>query len=785
MGRSVITSRRLTPAVEVLEDRTLLDGAGPVLPDFLQVDTQAYRGDRLLLQLRPDATLPAPKGLTPQASAALGGGWYEVLLPVDVSVADALSLFQQEAGVLAVQPDYQISLSRTPNDPGFTQLWGMNNPGGRAGWKGDADIDAAEAWDQRTSASSIIVAVIDTGVDYTHPDLAANMWRNAGEIAGNGRDDDGNGFVDDVYGYDFANNDSNPMDDNGHGTHVAGTIGAVGDNGYGVAGVAWEVRLMAVKFLGAGGSGYTSNAIRALNYAVANGAVLSNNSWGGGTFDTALNNAIANARSQGHIFVAAAGNEARNNDASPSYPASYPLDNVVAVAALTAQDQLASFSNYGRTTVDLAAPGVGIYSTLPGRRFGTMSGTSMATPHVTGALALVWAQHPGWTYRQVIDRVLATTDPLAALAGKTVTGGRLNLARALGTDSGGGGTLPGAHVIEMTVLKAGAQVTGVRLTFDQAINPATFTPADVRLQRGTVSSAVQAVYAVAGTGNTTFEVSFGLLSAPGTYTLTVGPDIRNLQNQAMDQDRDGLPGQVTDFFTSAFTVQSALVFTASTAKAINDLQTTVSPRVVGRLDVIINDLNVEVTLTHSWVGDLRLRLRAPNGQEVILFVRRGGSGDNLTGTVFDDEAPLSLTEGLAPFTGSFRPEGNLSLFNGRNAYGTWRLYVDDQSLGVTGLLQSWSLVIEPRTGISRVSAQEKEQRFLSARQAATAAEVGASAPAPSAPLAAKSPTTPQAQAAAFFQQEVPSWRLSRTEAALSLNGKRNPSPPPLLERRWW
>ena len=261
-----------------------------------------------------------------------------------------------------------------------------------------------------TGSSSVVVAVIDTGVDYNHVDLAANIWTNPGEIAGNGIDDDGNGFVDDVHGYDFANNDGNPMDDNGHGTHVAGTIAAVGNNSLGVTGVAWSTSIMPLKFLSANGSGYLSDAVEAINYATMMrtrygvNVRVDNNSWGGGGFSSAMQSAIQAANDAGILFVAAAGNSGTNNDASPQYPANYDSPNVISVAATDQNGQLASFSNYGATTVDLAAPGVSIYSTTPNNTYSTYSGTSMATPHVSAVAALAWALNPDATVAEVRKR---------------------------------------------------------------------------------------------------------------------------------------------------------------------------------------------------------------------------------------------------------------------------------------------------------------------------------------------------------------------------------------------
>ena len=323
-----------------------------------------------------------------------------------------------------------------PNDVQFGDMWPLDNTG-QTGGAADADIDAPAAWEVTHGSSSMVVAVIDTGVDYAHPDLAGNMWVNVDEVAGDGIDNDGNGFVDDVHGYDFINGDGDPMDDQGHGTHVAGTIGAVGNNGLGVTGINWDVQIMALKFLGADGSGSGSDAIEAIRYAVDNGAVISNNSWGGDPYSQAMHDAIAEARDQQHIFVAAAGNGNAfgvgiDNDATPFYPSGYDLDNVISVAAVDHNDDLGSFSNFGATSVDLAAPGVNILSTTMGGGYGLNTGTSMASPHAAGVTSLVWDLHPDWSYQDVIAQVLGSVDPLPELYGVTVTGGRLNAATAVG-----------------------------------------------------------------------------------------------------------------------------------------------------------------------------------------------------------------------------------------------------------------------------------------------------------------------------------------------------------------
>lgn len=360
-------------------------------------------------------------------------------MPVDKAIA-ALSL---NPLVEYAEPDYAQRALLTPNDTYFGLLWGLHNTGQSIrGGNGlpDADIDMPESWDITTGGAGCAVAVLDTGTQWSHADLNANIWSNPGEIAGNGIDDDGNGYVDDVRGWDFYSRDNNPDDADGHGTHTAGTIAAEGNNGTGVAGVAWNCTIMPLRFLGPNG-GSTADAIAALNYAVAKGVKVSNNSWGGGGYSSSLYNAIANARSIGHVFVAAAGNDGINTDSSPSYPASYDLDNIISVAAMDNNDYPASFSNYGASTVDLGAPGVDIASTYPGG-YVWMSGTSMAAPHVAGVAALVYLKNPDFTYAQVINRILSTTRPVGMLSGVTVTGGVLNAYMALSTVDSGGTTEP-------------------------------------------------------------------------------------------------------------------------------------------------------------------------------------------------------------------------------------------------------------------------------------------------------------------------------------------------------
>lgn len=346
------------------------------------------------------------------------------------TVERAIHALSHNPNIRFAEPNFLLSVDLVPDDPRLDELWGMINTG-QTGGTDDADIDADMAWSVSTGSSSVLVGVIDTGVDYNHPDLAANIWTNSGEIAGNGIDDDNNGYVDDVHGYDFYNEDGDPFDDNGHGTHVSGTIGAVGNNGVGVVGVNWDIKIMGLKFLSAGGTGSTADAVEAVDYSVMMGVDLTSNSWGGGAFSQALYDAINAAGAQEMAFVAAAGNGGfdgigDNNDVTPHYPSNYDLTNVISVAATDHNDDRAVFSNYGPISVDLGAPGVNILSTIPGNNYGVKSGTSMATPHVAGVAALIRGVSPAIPVAQLKTVLLNATDPIPSMNGITVSGGRLN-----------------------------------------------------------------------------------------------------------------------------------------------------------------------------------------------------------------------------------------------------------------------------------------------------------------------------------------------------------------------
>lgn len=347
------------------------------------------------------------------------------------TVPEAVERLARVPGVEYAEPDYRVQAQEVlPTDPRFPELWGLKNTGASGGLAG-ADVEATLAWDTTQGSRQVIVAVIDTGIEYTHPDLAANMWANPGEVAGNSVDDDGNGVVDDVHGINGITGSGDPMDDNNHGTHVAGTIAAVGNNGIGVVGVAPNVRLMACKFLDSGGYGSISDAVTCLDYATRMGARVANSSWGGGGESQAFADALARARTAGMIMACAAGNNGSDNDASPNFPSNVGLDNVIAVGSSTRTETVSDFSNYGLTTVDLFAPGSEILSTVRGSAYSSMSGTSMASPHVAGICALVLSMDLSQTVLSVRSRVLAGVEASPAYAGKCATGGRANARLAL------------------------------------------------------------------------------------------------------------------------------------------------------------------------------------------------------------------------------------------------------------------------------------------------------------------------------------------------------------------
>jgi thermitase len=361
----------------------------------------------------------------------------------------AMDLLKSNPAVEIVEPNYIYRAIDTvresyadirgilTNDPRFDKLWGLKNTGANepAGSRGNsspsgkagADVNAEAAWQITKGSDNVVIAVIDTGVDYNHEDLRANAWVNEAEKNGRaGVDDDGNGYVDDVYGYDFANNDGDPMDDNGHGTHCSGTIAAEHDNAIGIAGVMANAKIMGIKFLTGSGSGSLDNAVRSIDYATKMNVDIMSNSWGGGGFSQIMKQSIEAAKNKGIVFTAAAGNSASDNDQTPHYPSNYQVDNVISVAAHNYNDQMASFTCYGKRTVHVAAPGRNILSTTPGDSYAVYSGTSMATPHVTGVVGLYIAEHGRTNVKTLRDKLMASSIFGTAYRRTTVGMGRVD-----------------------------------------------------------------------------------------------------------------------------------------------------------------------------------------------------------------------------------------------------------------------------------------------------------------------------------------------------------------------
>ncbi len=404
---------------------------GQARPSRPSTVSARYRPDRVLVRFRSGTSSAMAEAINRGAGTfALRNlrsvpGLAVVKLSSGIDVQQALRAYRRQPGVLYAEPDFLVHVASTPNDPYFSDLWNMRK------------IQAPQAWDLTTGSPTVVVGVIDTGLDYTHPDLAANVYRNVADCNYNGVDDDGDGYIDDCYGIDTANADSDPMDDHGHGTHVSGTIGAVGNNATGVVGVNWNVRLFPCKALDATGSGSISTVLECLDYFAWQkdhgvNLVATSNSWGGGGFSQALMDAIDQQRVRDMLFIAAAGNDGWNTDYwYKTLPADYDLPNIISVAATDSLDQLPKWSDKGRITVDLGAPGVSILSTIPGNSYGYDSGTSMATPHVTGVVALLKAQNPALPWQAVKNLILTGTDPVPALADSTLSGGRLNAYNAL------------------------------------------------------------------------------------------------------------------------------------------------------------------------------------------------------------------------------------------------------------------------------------------------------------------------------------------------------------------
>lgn len=506
----------------------LLVAVSMVLPLAGPAAAAPERPDRVLVRFAPDAGDVRGMAGVPALSGMRTGPRTGITIAEVARGASATEVARHldaHPDVLWAEPDavwHASALTDLVDDPYAEYLWGLDNT------TADIDVDAPQAWEVTRGDPSVVVAVVDTGVDITHPDLAANVWTNPDEIPDNGIDDDGNGFADDVHGWDFHTDDASVYDDpqdDEHGTHVAGTIAALADNGRGIVGVAPQVTIMPLKFLGPGGSGWTSDAVAAIEYAAAMGADVVNASWGGEDSSIALSEAISRLDA---LFVAAAGNAGQDIDATPSYPAAYPHDTIVSVAAIDDAGRLPSWSNRGPTRVDLGAPGVDIVSTVPDGQYGLMSGTSMAAPHVAGVAALVHSVRPDLSPSAMARLLRDSTTQLSSLDGVTVTGG---IVRADGAVRDAVGiTTPGAvRHLDATAGDGRATVTWTAPTDDGGLPVAdyvvTASPGDHRttttatratltdLTNGTSHTVTVAARTSAGTGPAT-SVTVTPLAAP-------------------------------------------------------------------------------------------------------------------------------------------------------------------------------------------------------------------------------------------------------------------------------
>ena len=684
----------------------------------------------LLVGFRSDVTPAQQQQILKSAGAPERRGFDKIhgsLAHVQSSgFAAALVKLRKDPRVRYAEPNYVITAAAVPNDPSFANTWGLDNQGQTInGVHGtaDADIDAPEAWDVTTGSPSVTVAVIDTGVDWTHPDLSSQIWINPGEncpgCRNDGIDNDHNGYVDDWHGWDFVNNDNNPMDDHGHGTHVAGTIDAAGNNAVGVAGVNWNARIMPLKFLDAQGSGTTADAVSAVLYAAQNGADVMNNSWADDTYSQALADAIAVADQHNSLFVAAAGNSGTDNDGSPTYPASYDNPNVLAVAATDNNDGLAYFSNTGRRSVDLGAPGVDIYSTWLGGGYQFLSGTSMAAPHVAGAAALAKAAFPSATAVGLKDLLLATTDPRPSLAATTSSGGRLNVGGAVACNSSPqvwidapatsfavdlGDPVPVSVIATSCGASSGVSVTASANGASVSLTPrgdglytGSFTPSS----GGTVTFSVTAT--VGGnsvTRNVTGNAKTALSITPGgppvtvtssgeavpvRFTGTAGERVSiALSNMTMGVATVSLVHPNGATLASAFVASNGSFVDATTLPVAGTYTINVAPLSgsVGAMTLTLYDVPPDVTLPAT-----------PGGGPVALSLTTPGQNGRLT---FSASAGQRISMQLSNMTFSFasisirKPDG--STLNSR-FIASASTFVDTSTLPVTG---PYTIVLDPQ-----------------------------------------------------------------------------------------
>lgn len=557
-----------------------------------------------------------------------------------------------------IDPQYQVNFAH-PNDPSFRKLWGLHNTGQTRG-REDADIDAPEAWTITTGSKNIVVGVIDTGIDYTHEDLIDNMWVNPNEIPGDNIDNDNNGYVDDIHGINAIDDTGDPMDDHSHGTHVAGTIGAASDNNIGITGVNHHTSMIGCKFLAASGSGSIGNAIKCLDYYIGlklsgTDIRLTNNSWGGGSYSQAMEDALIRAHQAGLLFVSSAGNAGSNNDNGAHYPSSYQVDSVLAVASTTHVDGLSSFSNYGKTTVDLGAPGSDIYSTMPNNGYASKSGTSMASPHAAGAAALLLASNPGLTHMEVKSLLMSTGDTLSQLENSTVSGKRINLANAVNVAA-----LPTWYLSADSNSQTIKQGETAELVF---------TATTINQWQGDIALSIEG-QSIEGQLSAAFSVN--PLPANQSTTITISSDEQTPvgihQLELIASTENTTRTQLIEI-TVEHANQVTKTYQNNQSYDIPDSDSTgITSEVFVADNFEVLSAVVEVDISHTWRGDLEVSLMHPDGQIAALHERSGGSADNL------------------------RKSYNIDNLSG-NSQGTWGLLVKDLSSRDVGIINNWSLTL--------------------------------------------------------------------------------------------
>ena len=574
----------------------------------------------------------------------------KVNVPKGVNRDHLIKKLSANPAVAVAEPDFPLKALATPNDPSFAELWGLHNTG-QAGGTAGADIKAVDAWDISTGSHDVIIGVIDTGMDYNHPDLIDNRWVNPGTLPGS------------TYGYSALNPELDPMDSDSHGTHVAGTIGASGNNGAGVVGVNWNVTLLPCQFLGPSG-GSTAGAVECINYftdlKLNHGVDIkaTNNSWGGGGYSETLRAAIQSGGDAGILFIAASGNDGGNADSAPMYPAAYDLDVIVSVASTDRNDNMSGFSNYGATSVDLAAPGSAILSTVPGASYATYSGTSMASPHVAGAAALLWSVNPDITALEMKAILMDSGDALPALDGKTVSGKRINLVNALVEADP-------TPSFKLALTPRTQQITaGGAAQYTLNIGNVAEWMGDVLLSVD-VQPALDGVSLSASTAqpgqSLTLDVATSAETAWGNYQFTItGTDAASGELvKSVNASLSVLPQGLQEY---AFNNNELVAIPDNNAEGIASVINVPQQGFVFGADVGVN-------ITHTWQGDLLVKLRSPQGTEHTLHNRTGGSADDLVQSWQTDA------------------------FNGEAMQGDWTLLVSDNAGLDTGSLNSWDLTL--------------------------------------------------------------------------------------------